>query len=103
MMSDPFDIQAATERDSERSDAQQQSRLANRADISWVMADARGRRTLWRLLEQAGIYRSSFGPTPEVTAFNEGQRNVGLRLMGDLIACAPDEFLTMQTENMHAR
>lgn len=42
-----------------------------------------GRRVLWDLLTRCHIFQSSFKPgaPSEVTAFREGERNVGLQIM----------------------
>lgn len=59
-------------------------------DLKWLMADPRGRRIARRLLEQGGLWRSSFTPDPQVTAFNEGVRAAGLRLLDVLMRAAPE-------------
>lgn len=97
-MNDPFDVDVVRDSDSKRRDAQAEQQLAASNDVKWIMSDARGRRFVWRLLEQAGIYRSSMAATPEVTAFNEGNRAGGLRLLTKLLAASPSEYLQMQKE-----
>lgn len=68
-------------------------------DWRWLLADRRGRRIVWAMLEEAGIFRSAFDPDrPQVTAFNEGQRNAGLRILNAVMQADPDAFVTMQRE-----
>ncbi len=62
------------------------------------MSDARGRRLVWRLLERAGIYHPTFTGTRHGD-FNEGMRNGGLQLIGDLRDHCPELFVQMQAEN----
>jgi len=52
---------------------------------------------LWDLLAFCGISRSSFTGN-STTFFNEGQRNVGLRIQADLTKHYPDKYLTMLKE-----
>ena len=59
-------------------------------DFRWLMGDPRGRRIARRLLEQAGIWRSSYTGEPLGTAHREGERNVGLKLMTSLLEAAPE-------------
>lgn len=63
-------------------------RLARRnelADVMWVLSTLQGRRFYWRLLARCGIFRTSFvGNERDRTAFNEGERNVGLGLLTDM-------------------
>lgn len=67
-------------------------------DLKWLMAHKPGRRFMWRLLEMAGVYRTSFNNSGSVTAFNEGQRNVGLRYVAEIQEHAPDQYLAMLKE-----
>lgn len=66
-------------------------------DIRGLMSTVSGRRVVWRLLEKAGIYRTSFTGTNE-TFFNEGMRNVGLFLLSEVMAYSPDDYFLMMKE-----
>jgi hypothetical protein len=68
------------------------------AALSWLMADGRGRRFVWRLLGDAGLFRSSMAPTSEGTAFNEGRRALGLALLAAISRVCPARFAEMQQE-----
>lgn len=67
--------------------------------MRWLMGDVRGRRFVWRLLEEAGIYRSSYLGDALAMAFREGERNRGLRLMDKLLQHCPKRLSEMQREN----
>lgn len=67
-------------------------------DLKWVMADKRGRRFVWSQLEVAGIYRLSY-TGDDRTIFNEGRRSVGLKLLAEIDANCPNEYLQMLKEN----
>jgi hypothetical protein len=75
-----------------------ESRRKEIEDIKWLMAHKAGRRLAWRLLERAGVYRTSFNNSGSITAFNEGQRNMGLFLLAELQEIAPDNYLAMIKE-----
>lgn len=95
---DPTDIGAATDREAaHKASADQQLRFEVN-DLQWLMSNKRGRRVMWRLLDQSGAYRLSFDPnSATVTAFNEGQRNIGLRLTAILNEhCGADYALMVQ-------
>lgn len=67
--------------------------------IRWVMGDARGRRVVWAQLTDAGVFTLSMdGRGTEWTAFNEGKRALGLKLLGDVMRLAPNLYLTMANE-----
>ena len=62
-----------------------------------VMATREGRQYLWWLLEQCGVFRTSF-TGDSTTFFNEGGRNVGLILIADINAACPEQYVVMLTE-----
>ena len=55
----------------------------DRSDLKSILATAQGRRFLWRLFCLCGNFRMSFRPDALVTAFNEGQRNIGNLILGE--------------------
>lgn len=68
-------------------------------DLKEVMNMPEGRRFIWRMLGEAGVFRPSFvAGSSDTTAFNEGSRNFGLSLLAEIMAELPESFLTMQRE-----
>lgn len=91
----PWDI----DRSSQDADEASQRRLQlEQEDMREVMAEPSGRRVLRRVLDMAGVYRSSFTGDNR-TFFLEGQRNVGLMLIGQIQAAAPDRYVDMMIED----
>lgn len=71
----------------------QQKRQGQIEDFKWLVADARGRRVLHRMLEQTRLFKVSHqGENTHATAFNEGARNIGLFLYGEIIEIAPEKM-----------
>jgi hypothetical protein len=66
-------------------------------DVAWLLADARGRRLMYSWLEFCGVFRISMTGNSQ-TFFNEGQRNVGLMLLGNVMAHSPEAFALMRNE-----
>ena len=62
--------------------------LETREGRSWVHA----------LLERTHIWRSSFALDALAMAFAEGERNVGLYVLADLMQAAPNQYLAMVKE-----
>lgn len=75
-----------------------ENRLNELNDIREIMAFRKGRRFMWRMLENAGIYKSSFALENAIMAFNEGQRNIGLMLLADIMEAAPEKYNLMMKE-----
>lgn len=66
--------------------------------IKSVMDHPNTRAFVWDVLSKAGIYRQSYVPGSDATAFNEGQRSIGLWIYADLETHCPEQFLLMQRE-----
>lgn len=68
-------------------------------DLSAIMGEQTGRRFIYRILEMAGIYRLSYTGNSE-TFFNEGARNIGLRLLAEIQRVCPESFFLMLKEHL---
>jgi len=60
-----------------------------KADLAAVLATDEGRRVMRRLLAEGNLHCPSFTPDALVMAFNEGNRNFGLRLLAMIAEAAP--------------
>jgi hypothetical protein len=99
MEHDPLDLAAERLRKEEAQEAASLEATAAAEDLEMVMEYAFGRRFVWRLLEQAGVYRASFaGEATHQTAFLEGQRNGGLRLLHQIFETCPGSYALMMKE-----
>jgi hypothetical protein len=67
--------------------------------VKWLMSHKPGRAIVWRLLGRAGVYRTSFSPNGSQTAFNEGRRDLGLFVLGEVMEACPERFGEMQKEH----
>jgi len=95
---DPLDLRGQ-ERD--RADKELRERLDRQneeADVKWLMSQRRGRRMVWRLLHQAGVFRSSFSTNAMQMAFAEGMRDRGVRLLDLIHEACPEQYHVMMKE-----
>lgn len=95
---DPTDIRS---QERVRADAELRGKLAKdteASDIKWLMGSKRGRRIVWRFLDQAGVFRLSFNTNAMSMAFAEGCKNEGLRLLATIHALCPELYPTMVRE-----
>ena len=67
-------------------------------DLRRIMDTDHGRRFIWRLLDRAGLYRTSFTGNSE-TFFREGMRNLGLMVQADIHEACPEKYMLMLTES----
>ncbi len=64
----------------------------------WLMGDARGRLLMWERLADSGVFRCSMAHSPELTAFREGRRDMGLRDLGQIMRLCPEQYARMAAE-----
>lgn len=73
--------QGARVKDREKQDAE---------DLKAVLATPEGRRLVRGLLAECGEHRTSFSTNAIQMSFNEGARNVGLKLKARIIRASPE-------------
>jgi hypothetical protein len=98
---DPTDIRS---QERAKADADLRARLAKEteeADFKWLMSSKRGRRIVWRILDRAGVFRLSFNTNSMMMAFNEGNRNEGLRILAQIHTLCPELYPVMVREQLH--
>lgn len=96
---DPLDLLADEERRENLAAAQKREQDVDDDDLIWLMSYPQGRRHMWRLLDKAGIYRTSF-TGDSATFFNEGARNFGLMYHDRIKRLCPDKYMQMLKEQI---
>ena len=69
-------------------------------DIIWLMSNPRGRRIVYGDLVRCHMYETSFTGNSQ-TFFKEGERNVALQRLQDIIDNCPDKYMVMLEENQN--
>ena len=83
----------------EQSKAARTARLKELDDLRWVLSNVKGRRLVWKILSNCGAFKASYVPKDSTqTAFNEGRRDIGLRLLLDVGQADPKAYSTMENE-----
>lgn len=95
-MSDTYDAGNQQHVDQRKKGAKVRDRQLDEA-FRWMMADEKGRTLMWDRLARAGVFRASFA-TPDLMAFNEGKRSMGLNELDRIMRLCPAEFTRMQAE-----
>lgn len=70
-----------------------------KADFLWLMDDPRGRRFIWQLMGRCRIFEPVFNTHGGLMNFNEGRRDVGLFLLGEINRLCPEKFAVAAAEN----
>lgn len=101
---DPTDLAEEEARETEVKAAAEQELRWEVSDLIWLMSTKRGRRVVWRLLKNAGVYRLSYCQGDAMqTAFNEGQRNGGQRILALIMQHASEAYALMVQERTNVR
>ena len=66
--------------------------------LNAIMATEDGRAWMWDHLANCGVFASTYTQNPHDTAFNEGRRSIGLRLIADLREHALKLYQKMESE-----
>lgn len=83
----------AKEKQAHIAEASRQSVLRN------LMSTIEGRTFMWDVLANAHIFSSTYTGDALQSAFNEGQRAVGLALLADILIACPDQYIQAQRES----
>ena len=79
---------------------EKQARLderARRETVQTLMSTTQGRQWVHERLTLCHVIATSFSTNAYESAFREGERNVGLQLLNDVMTC-PDEYIQMMRE-----
>lgn len=96
---DPLDLDGQEAAQQKARTGRQLAAQVEKEDVAWLMSNKQGRRIVFRLLERAGVNRTTFvAQSSSQSAFNEGMRNFGLMLYAE-VAPHVDHFAAMQREN----
>lgn len=100
---DPLDLRGQEREREEKSLRTRVERETEEADLKWLMSIKRGRRIIWRLLDQAGVFRLSFNTVAMQMAFAEGNRNFGNRTLAMINSFCPELYPVMVKEQTNDR
>lgn len=96
---DPFDLSSIDRDEAARKRTLHLQEMDEVNDIKRLMGTVWGRRIIYRLLTRARIYHSTFNNSGSVTAFQEGQRWMGLYLLNIINRHCPEQYLLMLQES----
>lgn len=95
----PTDLQALDEAAASEALVAQAQREQEVDDFKWLMGHRQGRRIVWRLLGEAGVFRTSHRQVSTETHFLEGMRNMGLLLVNEIHGLCPERYHEMVKEH----
>lgn len=70
-----------------------------RAVITSLMSTTFGREWMWDLLTAAHMFDANTISDPRLSGIFDGERNLGLRLLSDIMVACPDQFIQAMRES----
>lgn len=67
-------------------------------DLRHILSSVQGRRFIWGLLGKCHVFKTSFTGN-STTFFNEGKRDIGLRVLAYVNEAGPELYITMMQES----
>jgi hypothetical protein len=98
---DPSDVRGQEQERAERARLERIAREQERADLKWLCGSKRGRRIVWRLLTQSGLFSSTFVSDALALAFAEGRRHYGGKILQAIHEDCPELYPVMVKEQKH--
>jgi hypothetical protein len=83
-------------------DREEEEREEELKDLQRVLSTDYGRRFIWRMINQCGMFRSSFTGNSQ-TFMMEGERNIALWLTAECGEADPENYMAMQQEDFTRR
>jgi hypothetical protein len=71
---------------------------ANKKVLRQLMGSNEGRAWTYELLSLCHVYQSAFSTNALSMACAEGERNIGLRILGELMLACPERYIEMLKE-----
>ena len=96
---DPLDLRSQEKTEADKKLREKLVRENEEVDLKWLMSNKRGRRIIWRLLDQAGVFRLSFNTNAMSLAFAECNRNFGNRTLSLIHTHCSELYPQMVKEN----
>lgn len=96
---DPTDIRRQERAAEESAEKQRRAAQIWISDLQWLMSDKRGRRIVFRMLDRAGLHRSSFDTNNASMAMKEGLRWFGIWLQEEIETHCFDRFIELLKES----
>lgn len=100
---DPTDLNGQEIVEAEKAKRNLVERQNEESDIRWLMSSKRGRRIVWRLLVQSGLFQSTFTANAMVMAFAEGKRFFGGNMLQTIHSLCPELYPVMVKEQKNER
>lgn len=97
----PYDLRVELQKDREDKKEAERKRAEFELALRSVMVNPDGQKVLREILRRTHIFAISLSAgNPDATAFKEGERNIGLSLLGDMSVVAPGMLSAIMHEEI---
>lgn len=83
-----------------RKHTEEEEKQLDQEAMRFMLDNPHGRRILWKMIGQCGVYKTSAESSGSFTYYNEGRRSVGLNLIVEICEADPEGFIKLQRANL---
>ena len=94
---EPLDVGSETQVQT-RKNKTKNKRDREEIELRTILDTYGGRAYIWRMLSRCGVFQLSYTGDPQSTFFREGQRDIGLYILKEIMTLDPTSFQKMQQE-----
>lgn len=76
-----------------------QDNLARLFSVNQLMSSVQGRQYAYNLLSRCHVFNTTFNTNALSMAYAEGERNIGLMLIADIMSICADQYIIMMRES----
>lgn len=92
-----YDMDKAEQHACNEQERQRQEKLTQ--DLKNLLDDETFRRFLWYVLSLCKVMDKSMDVNPVIMAFREGQRDIGIHILQEVMTAAPEAYEVMRAEH----
>ena len=83
-----------------RSYTKEEEKDLDKEAYRFLIENPHGRRILWKMISQCGVYTRSADNSGSWTYFKEGQRSIGLNLIAEICEADSEGYIKLQKANL---
>lgn len=68
--------------------------------MRFLISNAHGRRILWKIISQCGVYKRVADNSGSWTYFNDGARSIGLNLISEILEADSEGYIKLQQDQL---
>ena len=94
----PYDLEGQALAEKERQEEQLSGLAQWESDVRWLMGHKRGRRVVFKIMDEAKVFHTIFNPNALQMAHSAGVKDLAFRFLDVINRRCPDHYTKMMQE-----